>query len=46
MPGAHWPGYNPNWNRPKHYLKDLQTARRLFGLAADLGLEGQNMKSD
>ena len=46
MPGADQSGYNPNQNRPKHYLSDFEMARRFYGQAPDLRSEGQNMKSD
>lgn len=46
MPGADQSGYNPNQNRPKHYLSDLEMARRFYGQASYLKSEGQNTKSD
>lgn len=33
MPGADQSGYNPNQNRRKHYLSDIEMARRSYGQA-------------
>lgn len=46
MLGADQSGYNPNQNRPKHYLSDFEMARRFYGQTPDLRSEGQNTKSD
>lgn len=45
VPRADQSGYNPNQNRPKHYLSDFEMARRFYGPASYLKSEGQNTKS-